>query len=141
VQQLGEVRSFLVDLCALDVVLHEDCDGVGVVEHVGAVLGRQGRVDPRADRADRRERPIEEHPLERGAAEDPDGVALSDSGRQQAVRDLVHRARRLGPPDLVPFAVTLDEVRRAVARSGATPQLGDRLGARRALYDRHRVLS
>jgi hypothetical protein len=73
-----------------------------VVEDVLAVLRRAVRVDRGADRADVREREVEERPLEARLAEDPERVALADAERQQAVRELLHGRRSLGPGDRLP---------------------------------------
>ena len=109
-----------LDLRPLLVVLDEDAQRVGVLEDVRAVARGAGRVDGRPDRADEREGVVEEDPLEPGGGEDPERVALADAEREEAVRELVHRARCLGPRDLAPDpGLVLHEV------AGAVPSFGD----------------
>src|SRR5205085_6767699 len=126
-------------------VLDEDADRVGVPEDMDAVPRRAGRVGGRADRADEREGEVEEHPLEARRGEDPEGLALADAEREEAVRELVHRPRRLGPRDLAPGpGLLLDEVAGAVASlaDGVEPKPRDRAarrGASRSLRGRDRL--
>ena len=130
--QLGErdhvSKPDVGDLGPLLFVLDEHADRVRVLEDVAAVLRRAVRVDRRADRADPCQREVEERPLERRLREDPERVALAHAARQQAVRDLVHRARRLAPADLAPAVGALDEVRRIRPRrlDRFAPELTDR---------------
>ena len=72
-------------------------------------------VDRRADRADLRQREVEQRPLERRAGEDRERLALPDAAREQAVGEVLDALGRLGPGDLVPVVAVLDEVGGAVA--------------------------
>ncbi len=58
-----------LDLLQLLVVLDEHTDGVGVAQHVPAVLRRRVRVDRSRHAADQREREVEEAPLDPRPAE------------------------------------------------------------------------
>ena len=82
-----EVEPF--DLLALQRVLAQDADRLGVVDHVGDVLRGAVHVDRRADGADEAEREVEEHPFETRRGEDREGVALLDPEGQQPVGKLV----------------------------------------------------
>jgi len=104
-----------------------------VLEDVNGVARGAGRVGGRADGADERKREVEEHPLEARRGEDPEGLALADAEREEAVRELVHRARRLGPRDLAPDSrLLLDEVAGTVASlgDGVEPEPRDRAARR-----------
>ena len=87
------------------------------------VAGRAVRVDRDADRSDVAEREVEERPLERRAREDPEGVALADAQREEAVGEQLDPLGRLGPRDLAPAVLGLDEVRgRPCSRDGVAPE-------------------
>ena len=64
------------------------------LEDVVHVVRRRVRVDRGPDRADVREREVEQRPLERVPREDAEGVALADAAREEAVREV----RRPAPP-------------------------------------------
>ena len=74
------------DLLQLLVVLDDDDLGVGVLEHVLALLGGVGLVDRDDDGADRERREVEVGPLGAGVGEDRDLVALGDAEVDQAER-------------------------------------------------------
>jgi hypothetical protein len=116
------------DLCALVIVLDEDPDRVRMLQHVAAVARRAVCVDRRPDRADPPQRVVEQRPLEVRLREDPEGVALADSEREQPVGDLLDRLGRLLPGDLLPAVLALDQVRRVLAprRGRIAPQPPDR---------------
>jgi len=68
-----------------------------VLEDVAA-LGRGDRgVDGRGDGSDLGEREVEQRPFEPGSGEHAEGIALADAEREEAVCELVHRQRGLGP--------------------------------------------
>ena len=85
------------------------------------------RVDRGADRADVREREVEERPLERVRRQDPEDVALPDPAGEQAVREELDALGRLGPGDLAP-AVRQRRGRRApvLRADGVPPEARDR---------------
>ena len=74
----------LADLLHLLVVLDDHDLGVGVLEHVLALLGGVGLVDRDDDRAGRERREVEVGPLGPGVGEDRDLVALLDPEVDQA---------------------------------------------------------
>ena len=83
------------DLLQLLVVLDHDDLGVGVLQHVLALLGRVGLVD-RHDHGARRERgEVEVGPLGAGVAEDRDLVALGDPEVDQPERERAHHLQHL----------------------------------------------
>ena len=88
------------DLLQLLVVLDDDDLGVGVLEHVLALLGRVGLVDRDDVGAGRERGEVEVGPLGAGVAEDRDLVALLDAEVDQAERE-----RADGLADLVEAAV------------------------------------
>jgi hypothetical protein len=106
------------DLRALAFVLDEDAYRVGVLEHVCAVAWRAVRVNRGGDGADRAQREVEQRPFQRRRAEDRERVALADPDREEPVRKLVDPFGGLGPRDLVPLAVPLDEIRGGAAVRG-----------------------
>ena len=124
----GSDAALLLDLRHLGGVLAEDADRLRVVEDVGDVLRRAVGVDRRSDRADLREREVEQRPLERRPGERRERVALADAAGQQAVREVLDPLGRLGPGDLVPVVAVLDEVGRArpIPGDGVAPETGDR---------------
>src|SRR5262249_55711725 len=67
-------------------------------------------VDRGADRADEREREVEQRPLERRAAEDAEHLALAHAEREEAVRELLDGPVGLCPGDLAPVALDLLQV-------------------------------
>ena len=112
--EVGERQHVLdartLDLRALLLVLDEDADGARVLEQVQHVVPRARGVDRRADRADERQGEVEQRPLEAGAREQAERVALLDAEREQAVRELVDRPAGFGPRDGLPFTVDLVQV-------------------------------
>ena len=117
-----------LDLLQLLVVLDEHTDGVGVAQHVPAVLRRRVRVDRSRHAADQREREVEEAPLDPRPAENPERVALADAEREQAVGQLVHPSGRLCERHGHPLAVALREVERigTAGGHGVPPEPHDR---------------
>ena len=86
-------------------------------------MRRAVRIDADADGADVREGEVHQGPLERRPRQDPEGVALRDAAREEAVRQELDAFRGLGPRDLAPRLALVDEVRRAgVPRHGVAPQ-------------------
>ena len=75
------------DLLHLLVVLDHDDLGVGVLQHVLALLGRVGLVDRHDDGAGRERGEVEVGPLGAGVGEDRDLVALGDAEVDQAERE------------------------------------------------------
>ena len=122
------LRPRVLDLRQQLVVLDEAADDVRVLEDVAALGGGARRIDRSRDGADLREREVEQHPLEPGAREHAEGVALLDAQGEQAVRELVDRLRGLGLRDLAPAAVLLDQIGRARALLGerVLPERPDR---------------
>ena len=118
VPEVGETAPYLLDLRQLLVVLGQDADRLGVPDHVRRVRWRAVCIDGGADRTDQAEREVEQAPLEAGRRHDRERLPLLDSEGEQAVRDVVHPACRLGPRDLGPGAVALGEIGRP-ARSSA----------------------
>ena len=116
------------DLGPLLLVLDQDAYRLRVLEDVRGVLRRAVRVDRGADRADSRQRVVEERPVERRLRQDSERVPFAHAERQQSVRELVDRLAGLCPGDLDPALRTLAEVSglRAPGRHGAAPELPDR---------------
>ena len=138
---LATERSELVEALALEDVLELDpvdllaqigvdqaADRVRVLEDVRALGRRVRRVDRSRDRADVREREVEERPFEAVASEDAERVALLDPDREQPVRELLHDPVGLVPRDLPPAVLILDEVRGVLAVLGdcLVPERPDR---------------
>ena len=108
-QDVGEPKR--LDLLALSLVLDERADGIGVIEYVSGLFGPAARINGRRDRADAGEREVEQGPFEPRAADDPEGVALSDPAPQQTLSELLDCAGRLVPRNLAPAAgLGLDEI-------------------------------
>ncbi len=82
--ELRQPGADLADLLHLFLVLDDADLGVGVLEDVGALLGRVGLVDRHDRGADRERRVVEVGPLGAGVAEDRDAVAFLDAERDQA---------------------------------------------------------
>ena len=99
----------LPNLRELLVVLDPHADGLGVVEHVG-VLDRAGRVDRRGDDADRAEGVVEQAPLERRAADDPERIPFFKPSARRPFASSSTAVAGLGPGDLVPVVPVLDQV-------------------------------
>ena len=74
----------LTDLGQLLLVLDDDHLGVGVLEDVGALLGRVGLVDRHHGGADRERRVVEVGPLGMRVAQDRDAIAFLDPERDEA---------------------------------------------------------
>ena len=109
-----------LDVGRLVGVLAEHADGLGVVEDVRRVLRRAVRVDRRRDRADERKREVEQRPFHRRPREQCERLATADATGEEAVGEVLDPLGRLGPGDLVPVVVVLDEVGGAGRRSRAT---------------------
>ena len=87
VLQQRQLVADLADLLHLLVVLDDDDLGVGVLQHVLALLGRVGLVDRHDGGADRERGEVEVGPLGAGVGEDRDLVALGDAEVDQAERE------------------------------------------------------
>ena len=108
---LLEQRQLLAhgaDLLQLLVVLDDDDLGVGVLQHVLALLGRVGLVDRHDGCARRESGEIEIGPLGPGVGEDRDLVALFDSKVDQAERKRTDHLQHLGKAAACPLAVLLE---------------------------------
>ena len=68
-----------LDLGELLVVFDQAADDVRVLEDVTGLGRGAGRIDRRRDGSDLGEGEVEEHPLEPGPREDPEGIALLDA--------------------------------------------------------------
>ena len=106
------VGNDALDLGCLLTVPDDDHLGPGVLEDVGAVLGKQRRVDRHVDGAEVVACPIGHRPFEAVVGEDGDAVAVADPQRGQPggtgfhlVGDLVGGDGLPGLPDLAPVAV------------------------------------
>jgi hypothetical protein len=90
------------ELPRLLLVLGKGEHGLGVGEHVLALLRRAGRIEADDDRPDRHHGPVEQDPLEPRSREHRYPVAFVDAARKQPPRERVHPFRRLlprhGPP-------------------------------------------
>src|SRR5262245_12565541 len=106
-------------------------------QEVAHVTGRARCVHRDPDRADPREREVDERPFQAVAREQRDVVALAYAAREEPVRILDHALVRLFPGDLLPPVGGLDQVRgvRAPCRDCIDPELRDRTptGFRRGL--------
>ena len=137
--QVLELRALIADpanLLELLVVLDHHRDGVGVLEHVLALLRRVRLVD-RDDRGAGRERgEVEVGPLGPRVREDRDLVALLDPQAHQPERELADDLADLGvglrDPDARVILVD-DGPLGAVLAHGGGEQVGERLGAGRRL--------
>ena len=116
------------DLLQLLVVLDDDDLGVGVLEHVLALLGRVGLVDRHDGGADRERGEVEVGPLGAGVGEDRDLVALGDAEVDQAEGELAHRLLDLDEAALDPPLAVLELDRRgaAVHLRGSRQQVRER---------------
>ena len=118
-----------LDLGQLGLVLRQPAHHLGMLKQIGGFVGRAVRIDGRADRADEREREVEERPLEGRLPDDRERVAFRDAEREQYVGELVHGSRRLAPRDFSPPpGLDLREIRGIVAsgRSRVAPKAHDR---------------
>ena len=127
--EMRQPGADLADLRQLFLVLDHDDLGVGVLEHVGALLGRVGLVDRHHRGADRERRVVEVGPLGAGVAEDRDAVAFLDAERDQAqgqrLDDLQHLLEAAIDPGVALFEAH-GRVR-AIQLGGADQQVRQRL--------------
>ena len=116
----GSLVADLADLRHLLVVLDDDHLGVGVLEHVAALLGGVGLVDRDDGRPGGQRGEVEVGPLGPGVGEDRDLVALLDrrgrSGRARASRTV---SQHLGEGAGRPVAVLVLEHDRRLGRGAA----------------------
>ncbi len=98
----------LADLLQLLVVLDHDDLGVGVLQHVLALLGRVGLVDRDDDGAGRERCEVEVGPLRAGVGEDRDLVALGDAEVDQAERERAHGLQHLVEAAVDPVLALLE---------------------------------
>jgi hypothetical protein len=128
--QVRQLRAHLLHLRQLFGVLDDHHLGVGVVEHVAALLGGVGLVDRDHGGADRERREVEVGPLGAGVAEDRDPVALGDAELGQAQRQRPHDLQDLGEAAADPLLAVLVADGRAVAveLGGPLQQVRQRLG-------------
>ena len=103
------------DLLHLLVVLDHDDLGVGVLQHVLALLGRVGLVDRHDHRAGRERGEIEVGPLGAGVGEDRDLVALGDAEVDQAEGERAHGLQHLVEAAVDPLLALLEAHRRGAA--------------------------
>ena len=115
--ELRQLVADLADLLQLLVVLDDDDLGVGVLEHVLALLGGVGLVDRDDDGADRERGEVEVGPLGAGVAEDRDLVALLDAEVDQAERERPDRLHDLAEAAVDPALAVLVADRRARRRT------------------------
>ena len=118
-----------LDLRQLTLVFHQRPHRLGVLKHVGDLAGRAAWIDRRCDPADEGEREVKERPFEPRPADDPEGVALADSPRQQPMREFVDRTLGLLPRDVLPAPrLGLGQVGGAspARRNGVAPKPDDR---------------
>ena len=130
-QQVAESwqrAALLLDRRRLFRVSAQHPDGLRVVEDVGRVVGRAVRVDGGDDRADLREREVEQGPFHDRAGEDGERLALPDAAREEAVGQVLDALGGLGPADVVPVVAVLDEIGGALAipRDSVLPEPCDR---------------
>jgi hypothetical protein len=100
----GERRAAVpdtLDLRELLAVLTEDRDGLRVLEHVRALLGRVRRVDRHHRDAGGEDAVVRERPLGPCGAEDRDVVARRDSQLHEPAGDLADRGAELRVGDRI----------------------------------------
>ena len=90
--------------------------------------GEEFGIDGGDDRADLREREVEQGPFHDRAGEDGERLALPDAARQEAVGQVLDALGGLRPADVVPVVAVLHEIGGALAipRDGVLPEPCDR---------------
>ena len=133
----GSSARDLLDLRELARVLADDRHRLGVRQQIPHVACGAGGVHGNADRADLREREVDERPVEAVSREEGDVVAFPHPPGEEPVRVRPHAVVGVRPRNLIPAAlVRLREVGRPlpVRRDCIAPQPRDsaRLVARRS---------
>jgi len=147
VLEIGQAVGDLADLLELLDILDEHSLGLGVLEHVVALLERVGLVHRHRDRSRAEDGQVGEGPIGTGVAEDGDLVAVLDAEVDQPASDLADRLAQLGVGDLRPLACVLVGIAGLVAQRGVVGvlsggqarQVGHRLRARALLGRADRV--
>jgi hypothetical protein len=116
-----------------------------VAEDVLAFLGGARGIEADDDGADRHHSPVEQDPLEPGARENCNAIAVAHAACQQALRQCRDALGRLVPRDGPPAVRRLLEIGGLIGRvaDGVAPELGHRTAhagiverACRSFYDR-----